>query len=227
MAGDQASGWKDGIHSFSSPHVGFHVAERACPCSMVQGISSFWYFFSWLWIAFKNNHSQRWFLYFPVEAITIFIDSKATISLKSLSGLILEFLKIVYYFMKISIEAMSKRTWSYETLPYSNTKYRVQSLITRITVTGIVNLTNGFNGYTEWEFLSCTKRAHRELIQFPCFVHNIAGALKKKDWENVIPSHLRLAFFIDGKKSSVFTFVHHGKKEISNELMHQMASQVR
>jgi hypothetical protein len=59
-------------------------------------------------------------------------------------------------------------------------KNRVQSLSTRITVTSIMNSMNWWNGCTEWEFLFCSTRAHRGLIQFPCFVHTIAGSLKKK-----------------------------------------------
>ena len=38
---------------------------------------------------------------------------------------------------------------------------------------------------------------------------------------------MHLIFFIDGKKTSISTFVSHGKKEISDELMHKMARQLR
>jgi len=56
---------------------------------------------------------------------------------------------------------------------------------------------------------------------------NIASSLLKKGFRQTQSSHARLTFFIDGRKSSVFTFVSHGKKEISDGLMHQMARQVR
>ena len=57
--------------------------------------------------------------------------------------------------------------------------------------------------------------------------YNIASSLQSKGFRESHSSHIRLTFFIDGKKSSVFTFVSHGKKEISDGLMHQMARQVR
>jgi len=54
----------------------------------------------------------------------------------------------------------------------------------------------------------------------------IAKSLSKKGFRESQSSHARLTFFIDGQKSSVFTFVSHGKKEISDGLMHKMARQV-
>jgi len=57
--------------------------------------------------------------------------------------------------------------------------------------------------------------------------YNIAKALQRKGFRETQSSHARLTFFIDGQKSSVCTYVSHGKKEISDNLMHKMAQQVR
>lgn len=57
--------------------------------------------------------------------------------------------------------------------------------------------------------------------------YNIAKSLERKGFKETQSSHARLTFYVDGKKSSVFTFISHGKKEISDELMHKMARQVR
>lgn len=56
---------------------------------------------------------------------------------------------------------------------------------------------------------------------------NIANSLLKKGFEEKHSSHVHLIFFIDGKKTSIFTFISHGKKEISDNLMHKMARQLR
>ncbi len=56
--------------------------------------------------------------------------------------------------------------------------------------------------------------------------YNIANALLKKGFEEKQSSHTRLIYFIDGKKTSVFTVVSHGKKEIGDDLMHKMAKQI-
>ena len=55
--------------------------------------------------------------------------------------------------------------------------------------------------------------------------YNIANSLLKKGFEEKQSSHTHLIFFIDGKKTSIYTFVSHGKKEISDDLMHKMARQ--
>ncbi len=57
--------------------------------------------------------------------------------------------------------------------------------------------------------------------------YSIAKSLQKKGFRQTQSSHARLTFYVDGKKSSVFTFISYGKKEISDELMHKMAKQVR
>ena len=57
--------------------------------------------------------------------------------------------------------------------------------------------------------------------------YNIANSLLKKGFEEKQSSHTRLTYFIDGKKSSIFTVVSHGKKEISDDLMHKMAKQIK
>lgn len=57
--------------------------------------------------------------------------------------------------------------------------------------------------------------------------YNIANSLLKKGFEEKHSSHTHLIFFIDGKKTSLFTFISHGKKEISDELMHKMARQLK
>ena len=56
---------------------------------------------------------------------------------------------------------------------------------------------------------------------------NIANSLLKKGFEEKQSSHTRFTFFIDGKKTSIYTFISHGKKEISDERMHKMAKQLR
>jgi predicted RNA binding protein YcfA (HicA-like mRNA interferase family) len=55
----------------------------------------------------------------------------------------------------------------------------------------------------------------------------IANSLLKKGFEEKHLSHTHLIFFIDGKKTSIFTFISHGKKEISDDLMHKMARQLK
>jgi predicted RNA binding protein YcfA (HicA-like mRNA interferase family) len=57
--------------------------------------------------------------------------------------------------------------------------------------------------------------------------YNIANSLLNKGFEEKQSSHTRLIYFIDGKKSSIFTVVSHGKKEISDDLMHKMAKQMK
>ena len=57
--------------------------------------------------------------------------------------------------------------------------------------------------------------------------YHIANSLLKKGFEEKHSSHAHLIFFIDGKKTSIFTFISHGKKEISNDLMHKMARQLK
>lgn len=57
--------------------------------------------------------------------------------------------------------------------------------------------------------------------------YNIANSLQKKGFEEKQSSHTHLIFFIDGKKTSIFTFISHGKKEISDDLMHKMARQLK
>lgn len=57
--------------------------------------------------------------------------------------------------------------------------------------------------------------------------HNIANSLQKKGFEKKQSSHTHLIYFIDGKKTSLFTVVSHGKKEIGDGLMHQMAKQIK
>lgn len=57
--------------------------------------------------------------------------------------------------------------------------------------------------------------------------YNIANSLLKKEFEEKQSSHTRRTYFIDGKKSSIFTVVSHGKKEISDDLMHKMAKQIK
>lgn len=57
--------------------------------------------------------------------------------------------------------------------------------------------------------------------------YNIANSLLKKGFKEKNTSHTHLIFFIDGKKTSIFTFISHGKKEISDELMHKMAKQLK
>ncbi len=57
--------------------------------------------------------------------------------------------------------------------------------------------------------------------------YNIANSLLKKGFEEKQLSHTRLTYFIDGKKTSIFTVVSHGKKEISDDLMHKMAKQIK
>ena len=57
--------------------------------------------------------------------------------------------------------------------------------------------------------------------------YNIANSLLKKGFEEKHSSHTHLTYFIDGKKTSIFTFISHGKKEISDQLMHQMAKQLK
>jgi hypothetical protein len=56
--------------------------------------------------------------------------------------------------------------------------------------------------------------------------YNIANSLQKKGFEEKQSSHTRLIYYIDGKKTSIVTFISHGKKEISDELMHKMARQI-
>jgi predicted RNA binding protein YcfA (HicA-like mRNA interferase family) len=57
--------------------------------------------------------------------------------------------------------------------------------------------------------------------------YNIANSLLKKGFKEKNTSHTHLILFIDGKKTSIFTFISHGKKEISDELMHKMAKQLK
>lgn len=57
--------------------------------------------------------------------------------------------------------------------------------------------------------------------------YNIANSLLKKGFEEKQSSHTHLIYFIDGKKTSIFTVVSHGKKEISDDLMHKMAKQIK
>lgn len=57
--------------------------------------------------------------------------------------------------------------------------------------------------------------------------YNIANSLLKKGFEEKHSSHQYLILFIDGKKTSISTFVSHGKKEIHDTLMHKMAKQLR
>lgn len=57
--------------------------------------------------------------------------------------------------------------------------------------------------------------------------YNIANSLLKKGFKEKHSSHTHLIYFIDGKKTSIFTFISHGKKEISDELMHKMAKQLK
>jgi hypothetical protein len=56
--------------------------------------------------------------------------------------------------------------------------------------------------------------------------YNIANALLKKGFEERQSSHQYLVLFVDGKKTSISTFVSHGKKEIGDGLMHKMAKQL-
>ncbi len=57
--------------------------------------------------------------------------------------------------------------------------------------------------------------------------YNIANSLLKKGFEERHSSHQFLVLFIDGKKTSISTFVSHGKKEITDSLMHKMAKQLQ
>ena len=57
--------------------------------------------------------------------------------------------------------------------------------------------------------------------------YDIANSLLKKGFEEKQASHRQMIIFINGQKTSIVTFISHGKKEISDELMHKMARQLR